>query len=508
MYTSVNNTQGCIFMSKRIISILCVFCLLFTGAVGRIGYIIFSGDYSVSIGYNSYTLTLGKLYPTVYDRNLNKITNKNNKYIAVIRPTEKCLSELEKLFTFKEIKEIKTELQKGYPVIKEINNYSTCKHIQIFEVIERNENNNELDILNKTIQSYSNEVIGKKEINFTVDAKGRLLDGDRGTVLEENYNSLEGISLTIDEKIQSIVEESAINMKKGSVIILDTNTNEILATYSAPNDNINRSFTPYCVGSVFKLVVAAAALENDINLNYECKGNILVGDTTFSCQKNKAHGNEDLKNALANSCNCYFIKLALEMGEDKILEMANKLGFGDKTVIYNDWEISNGNLPSKSVLQSKGQLSLLGFGQGSLTATPLQFASAVSAFANGGYYNKPTLIRGTVDDNKNINKFIESNKTKVMETKTSKQVCEFMRYVVTNGTGRIAEYNNNSAGKTSTAQSGRYVDGKEILNTWFAGFYPYDNPKYTIVVMTEDGKSGAGDCCPIYRTIVEKLDNI
>ncbi len=82
-----------------------------------------------------------------------------------------------------------------------------------------------------------------------------------------------------------------------------------------------------------------------------------------------------------------------------------------------------------------------------------------------------------------------------------------MRYVVTNGTGRRAEYNNNSAGKTSTAQSGRYVDGKEILNTWFAGFYPYDNPKYTIVIMTEDGKSGSGDCCPIFRTIVEKLDN-
>lgn len=493
-------------MSKRIISILCVFCLLFTGALGRVGYIIFSGDYSVSIGYNSYTLNLGKLYPTIYDRNLDKITNKNNKYIAVIRPTEKCLSELENLFSFKEIKEIKKELQKGYPVIKEINNYKTCKHIQIFEVVERNEN--KADILTKTIQSYNNDVIGKKEINFTVDAKGRLLEGDKGTVLEENYDSLEGICLTIDDKIQNIVEESAKNMNKGSVIVLDANTNDILASYSVGNDNINRSFTPYCVGSVFKLVVTAAALENDINLKYDCSGSIVVGDTTFSCQKGKAHGSEDLKYALANSCNCYFVKLALELGSDKILEMANKLGFGDKTIFCNDWEISNGNLPSKSVLQSKGQLSLLGFGQGSLTATPLQFASVVSAFANGGYYIEPTLICGNVDYNKNLIKTKSPNRKKVMSSKTAKTVSEFMRYVVTNGTGRIAEYNNNSAGKTSTAQSGRYVDQKEILNTWFAGFYPYNNPKYTIVVMTEDGKSGAGDCCPIYRAIVEKLDNI
>lgn len=80
-----------------------------------------------------------------------------------------------------------------------------------------------------------------------------------------------------------------------------------------------------------------------------------------------------------------------------------------------------------------------------------------------------------------------------------------MRYVVTNGTGASADWNNASAGKTSTAQSGRYQDGREILNTWFAGFYPYDDPKYAIVVMTEDGESGSGDCCPIFRTIVENL---
>ncbi len=493
-------------MYKRIICILCVFCLLFTGTLGRVGYIIFSGEYSVSIGYNSYTLNLGKLYPTLYDRNLDKITNKNNKYIAVIRPTEKCLSELENLFSFKEIKEIKNELQKGYPVVKEINNYKTCKHIQIFEVVERNEK--KVDILTKTIQSYNNDVIGKKEINFTVDAKGRLLEGDKGTVLEENYDSLEGICLTIDKKIQNIVEESAKNMKKGSVIVLDVNTNEILASYSAGNDNINRSFTPYCVGSVFKLVVSATSLENNVNLEYDCDGSIVVGDTTFSCQNNKTHGSEDLKTALANSCNCYFVNLSLKLGSDKILEMAEKLGFGDKTIFFNDWEISNGNLPSKSVLQSKGQLSLLGFGQGSLTATPLQFASAVSAFANGGYYTEPKLIHGNVDKNKNLIRKNSLTRKKVMSSKTAKTISDYMRYVVTDGTGKIAEHNNNSAGKTSTAQSGRYTNEKEILNTWFAGFYPYNNPKYSIVVMTEDGKSGAGDCCPIYRSIVEKLDNL
>jgi cell division protein FtsI/penicillin-binding protein 2 len=84
-----------------------------------------------------------------------------------------------------------------------------------------------------------------------------------------------------------------------------------------------------------------------------------------------------------------------------------------------------------------------------------------------------------------------------------------MRYVVTNGTGYKAETTSHkSAGKTATAQTGQYEDGVELLNTWFAGLYPYDNPKYAIVIMTEKGTSGSENCCPIFSTIVEKLETL
>ena len=86
------------------------------------------------------------------------------------------------------------------------------------------------------------------------------------------------------------------------------------------------------------------------------------------------------------------------------------------------------------------------------------------------------------------------------------ELIEYMRYVVTDGTARIVMYGDKkSAGKTATAQTGQYYNGVEKLNTWFVGLYPYDKPKYAIVIMTEDGKSGAGDCCPIFSTIVEQL---
>lgn len=493
-------------MRKNIISLVLAFSFLLTCAVGRVGYIIFSGDYTASTGYNSRTLKIDKIYPTIYDSNMIKLNNNDKRYMAVIRPNEKCLGELERFFSFNEINQIKKELSKGYPLIKEVKNYVPCKYIQVFEATKRTPAN--ADVLLRTSQMYFNEETGNKSINFTVDARGRLLDGDEGTITENNYNTTCGVVLTVNNDIQKIIEESARNMKKGAVVVLDCNTNEILASYSAPNDNINRAFSPYPVGSVFKLIVATAAIESGVNLNYTCSGKIAVGDTTFSCQNDRIHGSENLKIALANSCNTYFVNLALTLGADKILSVAERLGFGGETEFTDEWKISNGNLPTPIELHSKGQLSLFGFGQGSLTATPLQFACAVSAFANGGYDIEPTLISGYVDENGKVTPSPNGKKVKLITDETVKTVREYMRYVVTNGTGKSSDYNNQSAGKTSTAQTGRFVGEKEILNTWFAGFYPYDNPKYSIVVMTEDGVSGTYDCCPIFRTIVEKLDNM
>ena len=168
--------------------------------------------------------------------------------------------------------------------------------------------------------------------------------------------------------------------------------------------------------------------------------------------------------------------------------------------------VSDGNLPSESELkQSKGQLALLGFGQGLLTATPLQFCTALCTLSGSGIYTEPLLVSATVDNNDSVQNLPYNTSKRVLSEETCKTLCEYMRYVVTNGTGSAADYNDLSGGKTSTAQSGIYINGREVLNTWFAGIYPYNDPKYCIVIMTEDGTSGARDCCPIFRTIVENI---
>lgn len=93
---------------------------LFVVVVGRCAYVSFSRSYEVSDSYNSYTLKIGSLSPYIYDRRGEKLNNIGKSYVAVIRPNEKCLSELKLLFSQQQIAEITRELSKGYPIIKEV----------------------------------------------------------------------------------------------------------------------------------------------------------------------------------------------------------------------------------------------------------------------------------------------------------------------------------------------------------------------------------------------------
>lgn len=487
-------------MSKRILSLALFFSFVFTSVVGRCFYVSTNKTYAVADSYNSISLDINKLYTNIYDRNNKPLNNNSTSLVAIIRPNERDMSELHLLFNTDEVKSITTELSEGKPVIKPITRYAQTKYIKVVEII--NENSEDMlckHLINRYyggLETAVSKEIGKCSINYSVDALGRILSGDEGKLINKNYNNKDGVKISIDRDIQQIVETSANNIKKGAVVVMDVNTSQILASYSKGEDYINRAASPYAVGSIFKLVVTACAIENGVYLTYDCKNNITVGDTTYHCQKNKAHGKQNMKQALANSCNCYFVNLALKLGADKLYNFTDRFQINNTCKVYNTYSVKSGHLLSREKLYSKGQLALIGFGQGELTDTPIHFASIVGALVNGGYYIQPTL------------ELKKSSKKQVISPKTSQKMRKYMRYVVSNGTGISADFNNKSAGKTATAQSGIYVDGKEILNTWFVGIYPYDEPKYSIVIMCEDGKSGAGDCCPIFCTIVEKLDEL
>lgn len=482
-------------MSKRLVSLSCFFVFVFTAVIGRFAYISLTDAYQVDEGYNSYTVNIGVLNTNIYDRLGRKINNNQKKYAVVIRPNEKAMSELELIFSGDEIKSITNELSSGYPVVRYTDKMVKTEYLQFFEKTD-SPCDMAYHLLSRQtggLESYVSKEIGRLSVNFTIDAMGRLLQGDEGTVINDNYDSADGVMITLDKDIQSIAEIASKSINKGAVVILDADTSKILACVSRGEDYLNRAVSPYAIGSVFKLVVCLCAIENNINPFYNCKSSIKVNDITFNCQNNHSHGVQDIKQALANSCNCYFVNLALQLGRERITATASKLGFGERFALYDNWKVQSGYFPSLTTLQSKGQLALLGFGQGQLTDSPVHFASVIACIANGGSYHYPTLDTKP-DEGK-----------RAMEQKSSDMLKSYMKYVVTNGTGSTANYKNSTAGKTATAQSGKFVNGKEILNTWFAGFYPYGKPKYAIVVMCEDGISGSRDCGPVFRTIVEML---
>lgn len=500
-------------MYKRILSFSLAITLLLCGICGRIGYIIFSKNYVVSGGKNSYSVTIDRKQPTVYYRSGIVATNNAYKYIAVIRPNPRSIGELEKVFSKSEQKDIINELKNGKPVVRLLDEYpsQTFKSIKVYKRYD--DDNNLHQIIAKQsngLLNHTGEEIGKSTVMFGVDANGRILDGDEGTLEQTNYDSKEGYRLSVDKRIQDITVAASSKMKNGCVIVMNTEDSSILACVNKPFDNyLIKAFSRYSVGSVFKIVVAACALENDVNIKYNCTGKIKVGDTEFSCQNNHIHSNQTLKQALANSCNCYFVNLANTLGSDKLLETCDKLGFNDYTALFDGWNIVNSYLPTKSDLFSKGELSLFGFGQGKLTASPLQIASVLCTIANDGYYSQPKLVLSNINNQNVQTDIVYSSKEKVLKTNTCKKLIEYMRYVVTDGTAHIVmNGDKKSAGKTATAQTGQYYNGVEKLNTWFVGLYPYDNPQYAVVVMTEKGNSGAEDCCPIFSTIVGQLDNL
>lgn len=163
---------------------------------------------------------------------------------------------------------------------------------------------------------------------------------------------------------------------------------------------INRALMPYCVGSSFKLAVAAAALEQGIppSFSVDCVGGTTVAGRIFYCHNHAGHRQTNLRRAIEQSCNPYFIKLGQKAGAQALLGMAQALGFGQETVLAEGITARQGTLPSLEELSSPHELANFSFGQGKLTATPVQVAAMVSAVANGGLAVSPKLVLGSTTD--------------------------------------------------------------------------------------------------------------
>ncbi len=500
-----------------------------------------AGTSEASQTANTKSISLSYSRGMIYDRNMCKMVNNQLEILTVVLPDNEALSKINSYITFEQKTElydnlangkvsvIKTDAVINEQTVKSVYSANRYSHDQLCAHIIGHLDNNGDGVLGieKIYNNYLSQQAGELKAKWNVNALGHILYGEGISFESDNYLSPAGIQLTIDLRIQKIVEDvlREYNIGNGAAVVMNSETGELLASASVPTFDpnnlgnavlnsdspfINRAFTPYSVGSVFKPIVAATALENNTDLTYECTGTITVGGKAFSCNNETAHGLVNMKTAMEQSCNCYFIALGQLAEEENLLSMCKNMGLGKSVELADNYFIKSGTLPTQEELSSPPSLANFSFGQGTFSASPIQMASAYSVFANGGYYREPTLMKGIVDSNGDIiQKVALPQKKQVLSSGTVAEINEILQSVITNGNGHRA-YSEMCVGygKTATAQSGWYQDDREITHTWFCGYFEINDIKFTAVILKEDGNSGAQDCAPIFKTLSEKIVTI
>jgi peptidoglycan glycosyltransferase len=376
------------------------------------------------------------------------------------------------------------------------------------------------------------------------------LRGDNSAAFFEQLNALlsgnpvtgASVELTIDEEVQQVAWDSLGSMK-GAVVAIEPSTGRILALVSKSGFDANLLSTHntadasanykklltdknsplinraiggnlYAPGSVFKLIVAAAAFESG---NYSPQSKlpnppkyILPGTTTAitNSGEGKCGGAKtvSIATALKLSCNVPFAQLGIELGQSAIAQQAKAFGFGESL-----------SMPLKSTPSvypenlDDAQTGLTAFGQFDVRVTPLQMAMVSAAIANGGVEMKPYMVDQIFTSNLTLlEEGAPMELRRSITTSTAERIKQMMIAAVSSGVSSNAKIPGvKVAGKTGTAENGP----KDPYTLWFTGFAPADNPQIAVAVVIEDGggkgQSGRGNtlAAPIAKKVMEAVLN-
>ncbi len=337
-----------------------------------------------------------------------------------------------------------------------------------------------------------------------INAQGQIA-GFLGKLNTQRGND---VYLTLDLNMQKAAY-SAMKDKKGAFIFMDSKNGGILALVSSPSFNPNSFVTgadeltevfkdkrrplqnraiqsTYPLGSTFKPVVAIAALESKkitTSTTFNCTGKLKLGNAEFHCEH--AHGLQNLYAALAHSCNVYFYNVGMLTGREQITKWAEKLGLNSLTGIDLPYE-NKGIVPGTSWGVFKkwymGDTLNLSIGQGYILASPIENTLVFNTFANAGYIVRPHIINKIGDTSIAVTQPVKSG----IPLETLAILQNDLRGVIENDGGTARILNSLAlkiSGKTGTAQARGGAHG------WFVGYFPYDDPKYTICIFLENAGS-------------------
>nr|WP_296059952.1 penicillin-binding transpeptidase domain-containing protein [uncultured Ruminococcus sp.] len=395
---------------------------------------------------------------------------------------------------------------------------------------------------------------------------GRIITAQnaRGTDMpfryEQNVESEDGnnVYLTIDETIQSICEkymqkgvEDNNVLNKGVCIAMDVNTGAILAMVTTDGYDLNNPYelsakdkkkiksTPkkkqaeaesaalsnmwrnkavadtYMPGSVFKMCVASAALEENLvneKTSFTCTGSISVEGETIHCSNISGHGTQNFVEVISNSCNPAFIQIGQMLGASKFRQYYQGFGFSDKTGIDLPGEAEDSFW--KEGKMGGVDLAVASFGQ-NFSITPIQMITACAAVSNGGYVVQPHVVSKITDSKGNVIKTVDKKiKRQVISDDTSKKMNEYLEYN-TERQGAAAGYISGYkvAGKTGTTEKRGVTKFESSFSedyiSSFCGYAPADDPQIAMLVFfdTPDGDAyyGSQVSSPVFINIMSEV---
>ena len=371
-------------------------------------------------------------------------------------------------------------------------------------------------------RQYEERLRGREGVRFVeVDARGRVVrDADtRDIMLPEPAPPLiTNIDLDLQRFVASIFGDSLT----GAAVAIDPATGEVLALHSGPTFDPNRFIGGvstsyyeqlrtdprrpllnkalqgrYPPGSTWKLATAVTALElglvkMDDHMQVPCTGAYQYGNRPFKCHLAKGHGSLSLAQAIEQSCDVYFYQLGLKIGLDRLIAGGIKLGGGNRSGV----DLPNDNrplYPTEPVADyfnrkygargwsGQGPSLSLSIGQGENSQTVMNLARFYTALAMGGDVVTPRIVHGDPVRSKLFS----------LDSTALAGVRAALTGVVSRGTASSARIQGVVlAGKTGTAQTGTFIQGKELNHAWFAGFAPADAPRIVVAVMLEFGGHG------------------
>lgn len=356
------------------------------------------------------------------------------------------------------------------------------------------------------------------------------------------------VKLAIDAPVQYLLENTLRHAGRAAGVVMDVNTGEVLAMASVPDldpndfyptisqENLdayfksklapltNRAISEFNPGSTMKIPISiSAALVGMANKRYTCNGYVTYGNAKVQCwiyrqHGGQTHGNQNISEAIQHSCNPYFNMLANSLPKDALIEGCTMVNIGKRTGVELPSE-KPGILPGSRAWRaafpkeafSPHAIAMLSIGQGQSMATPLQACSVAACVANGGKYYQPRVVKEVISEDGKV-LVADTPKLQVDLIKAGIKPADFelirkgMR-MSTNETGgtspKVKLPNIIAASKSGTAQTIEF--GKKSNTSWVMSFAPYDNPKYAICIMVQNGQAGGSVSGPLVNLVYRGL---